>query len=280
MSKLVTFGDGNLGIKSAAKRLCKQATCSSFFTNPAEHWDLKRIDSVIPNFIKDNLEFFNNNKRGLGLWIWQPALIMSVLKETPEGEIICFLDAGCQLSPSMSALPRLIDYYNLAEQSDFLFVQIRENSFGIKNLSETSWTKAECFEFFNLKDRDLKSPQIQSGIIIVRNSERVRDFASRWYDNCKKNDYFLLKEESFSSNKLSSFVSHRYSQSILSLMVKEEQLQTIHDETYFYPNWRDGLDYPIWSMRNRSGGDAFRRNTIDLMKIGAARMERNFRALF
>ena len=280
MSKLVTFGDGNLGIRSAAKRLCKQASRSSFFTSPPEHWDLKRIDSVFPNFIGDNLDFFKNNKRGMGLWIWQPALIMSVLRETPEGEIICFLDAGCQLSPSMRALPRLKHYYELVEKSDFLFVQIRENSFGIKDLSETSWTKAECFEFFDLKERDLKSPQIQSGVIIVRNSERVRDFASRWYENCKKNDYFLLKEESFSSKQSSSLVSHRYSQSILSLMVKEEQLQTILDETYFYPNWRDGLDYPIWTMRNRSGGDAIRRNAIDLIKIGTARIERNIRALF
>jgi hypothetical protein len=280
MSKLVTFGDGNLGIRSAAKRLCTQASRSSFFSNPPEHWDLKRIDSVFPNFIKENREFFMNNKRGLGLWIWQPALMISVLQQTPEDEIVCFLDAGCQLSPSMGALPRLKEYFELVGKSDFLFVQIREKSFGIEDLSETSWTKSECFDYFSLTEEDLRSPQVQSGIILVKNSELVRDFALRWYENCKKNDYLLIKEQSSISKESSSFVSHRYSQSVLSLMVKEEKLQTIPDETYFYPNWIDGLDYPIWSMRNRSGGDAFRRNLRDLIMIGAARIERNIRALF
>lgn len=280
MAKLVTFGDGSFGIRGAAKRLCNQAIRSEFFTEPPEHWDLNRIKLVFPSFQSENQEFIEGQRKGLGLWLWQPALLIAVLANTAEGQVVCFLDAGCQLSPDPVALRTMSAYIEFVNQNDFLFVQIKENSFGIDDLSEFAWTKSDCLNQFSLSLELLESPQIQSGIIFVRNCQRVRDFAFRWYENCCAMDYKLLVDPLDVSTESVRFVSHRYSQSILSLMVKSEGLPRVADDTYWFPNWSEGLSHPIWSMRNRSGGDAFRRNIIDLLKIGVAKIERELISRF
>jgi hypothetical protein len=76
--------------------------------------------------------------------------------------------------------------------------------------------------------------------------------------------------------QLRSYQSHRWEQSILSLLVKQRGFTLIQDETFFAPDWELGNDFPIWAMRNRSGGDAFRRNFVDLFKIGLAKFSRQF----
>lgn len=274
MTKLVTFGDGSVGIRSAAKRLRRQAIQSEYFIDPPEHWDLNRIDEAFPDFLSENQDFLKTHRRGLGLWLWQPALLIAALKNSPEGQVVCFLDAGCQLSPNRSAQSTMARYLESANRNDFLFVQIKEKSFGIEDLSEIAWTKSDCLNAFTLSLESLESPQIQSGIIFVRNCQRVREFALRWYENCRLMNYQLLVDSVDKSAESPRFVSHRYSQSILSLMVKSEGLPRMGDDTYWFPNWSEGLAHPIWSMRNRSGGDAYRRNTYDLLKIAGARIER------
>jgi hypothetical protein len=280
MSKLVTFGDGSVGIRSAAKRLCNQAITSGYFMDPPEHWDLNEIDKVLPHFLSENQDFLKTHRKGLGLWLWQPALLIAALSNSAEDQVICFLDAGCQLSPDHSAQSVMAKYIEFVNRNDFLFIQIREKSFGIEDLSEIAWTKSDCLNQFNLDLESLESPQIQSGIILVRNCERVREFAFRWYENCRMMNYQLLVDSSDKSAESPRFISHRYSQSILSLMVKSEGLPRITDETYWFPDWSEGLDHPIWSMRNRSGGDAYRRNIFDLLKIAGAKIERELIARF
>ena len=73
--RLVTFADGTFGFRSAGKRLIRQADKSAWFNSPSEHWTIKKIQSRIPDFAANNLTFMEENKRGLGLWIWKPAVL-------------------------------------------------------------------------------------------------------------------------------------------------------------------------------------------------------------
>jgi len=65
------------------------------------------------------------------------------------------------------------------------------------------------------------------------------------------------------------------------MLVKADgNFSVIPDETYWGPNWHTGLGAPIWAMRNRSGGDAYRRNVVDLFWILIAKADRLIRDKF
>jgi len=169
------------------------------------------------------------------------------------------------------------DYLAVVKSTGFLFNQIKEGSFGVEDLSEKCWSKKSSVEYFNLDAKLLSSTQIQSGVIMIANTQAGRSFVSRWYENCVKDGYKFLVDPDFAESQHPGFVSHRYAQSILSMMVKKESLRCLIDETYWFPNWKAGENFPIWTMRNRSGGDAFRRNWFDLFQIGFAKFERRFK---
>jgi hypothetical protein len=101
-----------------------------------------------------------------------------------------------------------------------------------------------------------------------------------WLDYCANSNYSFLLNSSGGEPRSKEFVQHRWEQSIISLIVKSEGIVPLADETYFYPNWSKGLKFPIWAMRNRSGGDAYRRNFIDLFKLFLAKIERKLISAF
>jgi hypothetical protein len=279
MAKLITFADGNIGIRSAAKRLVRQGLDSGYFSGGCETWDLSKLTSVDSGFRDKHLSFVRENPKGLGLWLWQPAVLLNALANASEGELIVFLDAGCQIVCNAEASKRFSEYLEMAEDSGFLFVQIKNGAFGIVNLGEKYWTKKSCLRYFNLSSELNNVPQIQSGVVFIANTPEGRQFVSQWYETCVANNYELLRDATAEEEQEHGFISHRYSQSILSLMVKQHSLHYLADETYWHPNWSLGLDYPIWTMRNRSGGDAFRRNGFDLLLIGFAKLERKIRSI-
>jgi hypothetical protein len=278
MAKLITFADGSFGIRSAAKRLVRQGLESGYFSGGCESWDLSRLISVDLEFKDKHLSFVRENPKGFGLWVWKPAVLLNAMSLAPEGELIVFLDAGCQVVQNSLAANRFKEYLNLAENSGFLFIQIKNGAFGVENSSEKHWSKKSCIQHFNLGAELTEATQVQSGVIIIANTVVGRNFVSKWYENCIANNYELLRDPGVEEIQEPGFVSHRWEQSILSLMVKQQSLLCLADETYWYPNWRLGLDYPIWTMRNRSGGDAFRRNGIDLFLIVLAKLERQIRS--
>jgi hypothetical protein len=90
----------------------------------------------------------------------------------------------------------------------------------------------------------------------------------------------LLVDPSDEELQTSDFKEHRWEQSIFSLIVKSEKVSPLKDESWFHPNWAEGLHYPIWAVRNRSGGDVIRRNSFDIVKIFAARVERKILSFY
>ena len=275
--KLITFADGSFGIKAAGRRLARQGISSGYFDGGCEVWNLARLESADQDFRQNHSAFLRAHPKGFGLWVWQPAFLLAAMNESIEGDVIVALDSGCQLISNQIASLQMEAYVSEVKRKGSLFVQIREGSFGLDDLREKAWTKRECVERLNVDAAHLESTQIQSGIIFVLNTVETRDFVSRWYRNCVEDRYALLLEPADSDEQVSEYVAHRYSQSILSLMVKQESLPKMLDDTYWYPAWSAGLHFPIWSMRNRSGGDAFRRSPIDLLSIGLAKIERKVR---
>jgi hypothetical protein len=176
------------------------------------------------------------------------------LKEIPEGEGFCYLDAGCSLNlRTDKSKNRMDQYFDLAKVKGSLLTKLVDGQFGIGNLAENRWTYPELFELLNIQTKDQNSTQIQAGIIFLINNSKNRQILSEWQDIAECDNYKYLKSISFKSPD-GDLLENRHDQSIFSCLAKKHGLHAIPDETYFYPNWKSlGRDFPIWAMRNRSG---------------------------
>ena len=272
--KLVTFSDGSFALRAAGKRLVREADATGWFSEPSEHWTAKTLSEKVPEFFSQHQNFISNHPKGFGLWIWKPALLKYLIGNLDDDEMVLLLDAGCQLNSNQNSLARFEQYAGVCKSSDMLVMQLADGSFGFEKLTDAAWTKLSVLNYLDPDSRFRNSNQIQSGIILARKTERTQRIAKKWLDTCVSSNYSFLVDPQEGDPQLNGFIQHRWEQSILSLIVKSEGIDPLVDETYFYPNWKRGLDFPIWAMRNRSGGNAFRRNFFDVLKLGAARLER------
>ena len=272
--KLVTFSDGSYAFRAAGRRLVKEADSTGWFDHPSEHWTVETLRSKMPEFFTEHEKFILDHPRGYGLWIWKPAILSYLIDQLKDGEMVLLLDAGCQLNSNHKSKYRFLQYLDICRTSDLLVMQLADNSFGFEELTDAAWTKLSVLNSLDSHSIFRNTNQIQSGIIFAIKSEKSQRIAKKWLDSCVDSNYSFLVDPQASESQTNEFRQHRWEQSILSLIVKSEGVQPVLDETYFYPNWSEGLNFPIWAMRNRSGGNAFRRNFLDILKIITARVER------
>jgi hypothetical protein len=272
--KLVTFSDGSYGLREAGKRLVRQADDTGWFSYPSEHWTLNTLQTELPLFTSKNTNFMKTYSKGLGLWIWKSAILSHQIEQLKENEIVLLLDAGCQINSTRTAAARFTEYLELCQKNEMLLMQLPEHSFGYKDLSDAAWTKKSVLDLLDPSSIYRQTNQIQSGIILAKKSEKSLRVAKKWLQLCQESEYKFLIDPAQHEPQTPDFKQHRCEQSILSLILKSEGVPPLLDETYFYPHWSDGEHFPIWAMRNRSGGDAFRRNFMDLIKILLAKIER------
>ena len=272
--KLVTFSDGSYAFRAAGRRLARQADSTGWFDHPSEHWTVETLRSKMPEFFSKHENFILDHPKGYGLWIWKPAILSYLIDHLEDGEMVLLLDAGCQLNSNDKARYRFLQYLDFCTTSDLLVMQLADNSFGFEELTDAAWTKLSVLNSLDPHSVFRNTNQIQSGIIFAVKSEKSQRVAKKWLNSCVDSDYSFLIDPSPSESQTNEFRQHRWEQSILSLIVKSEGIQPVVDETYFYPNWSKGLNFPIWAMRNRSGGNAFRRNFLDIFKLTMARVER------
>lgn len=265
--RFVTFGDGSTSTRLAARRLASQALSTGFFNLGVQRWNLKDVLSLTSNSIEREkyFKFVKDHPKGLGLWFWKSILLNHQLASLNTGELLCMLDAGCQFNLHHLSTKRWKEYIQISQENNGLFMQLVNGQFGIPDLSEYAWTKRELISEIGASGEDLREPQVQAGIIFIRKGKEAKNFSEQWKYYSLKDDFSLLLEPDLETQSL-SFMEHRYEQSILSLLVKRSVFARVPDETYFAPDWNTGISYPIWAMRNKSGGDAARKNRLDSLQ--------------
>jgi len=278
--KLVTFSDGSYAFRAAGRRLVSQADSTGWFDYPSEHWTLATLRAKMPDFYSQHQKFIREHPRGLGLWVWKPAILSYLIDHLEDDEMVLLLDAGCQLNSNKESKLRFQQYIEMCKNRDLLVTQLADDSFGLDNLTDAAWTKLSTLDFLDPLSVFRNTNQIQSGNIFAIKSEKSQRIAKKWLDHCVDSDYLLLADPSDEDSQTSDFKEHRWEHSILSLIVKSEEVLPLKDETWFHPNWAEGLHFPIWAVRNRTGGNVVRRNVIDNLKIFIARVERRILSLY
>jgi len=237
----ITFGGGGRNYERAAKRLVRQSAAFPEIVS-AKALVASDLDAgyhaQFPNFAQ-------RYPRGFGLWSWKPYLIKQYMDTMPEGEFLLYLDAGCELN--RDGLVRFQDYLAFAQQYDAFITQ----PFG-RNIV---WTKSDPRLFPSAEFA--KDYQLQSGILLLRNCDRIRSLVLDWLDMCTLDDGYLLKDVTDEPQR-PDFIEHRHDQSCLSAVAAKHRIKGFPDETWFPTSpirayLMNTANKPILALRNTDG---------------------------
>ena len=238
---LVTFAAGDPIWRLAAIRLAVQAKRTKLFSKISVYHkkSLLKICSEI------EIQHIDKYKRGFGLWFWKPKIITEFLLQNPEIDIVVYLDAGCEINFNINSRLKFEAYIRELYQFDAIAFQME--------LIEKNWSHKELTSFLNSSREDLASGQLVGGAHLMARDFAIQ-FCGKW-TRIISNDNFKMLIDPTSNLQDEGFREHRHDQSIFSLLLKREGNVSLHDslkEIYFQDFLKDGVNWPIWTARNKS----------------------------
>ena len=250
---LITFGGGSFAYRRGARRVSLQAEASGIFKTVTRVTD-KTLPNFSPSAWSQHQRFILDSKKGFGYWLWKPIILLTRLDEIPSGEILLYVDAGCELN-LMGDAPRnrMKQYIDLALQHGSLAMQMSDNMERGFFPTEQNYSKTSLISAINPSQETMTERQLLAGILFFKNDSTNHDFLQKWLEVSTQDNYSLLTD-SLNQIEDKNFKSHRHDQSIFSLLYKELGKYYIPDETDWKPDWiTEGAPYPIWAIRNRTG---------------------------
>ena len=239
-----TFADSRL--QPTLKRIVSEAKDSNFFDGifPFNEFSLGR------EFERKFGHRINYKTRGYGYWVWKPTIIIDALSKIKEGEFLLYTDAGCSFNKK--GFKKLQEYTTLAEGSDLgiLAVVLEDNKL------EKMFTKGDLFNFLEVREEPMvyNTPQIQSGLILIRKSEKSKQFLKEWQDVYLA-DRNLVNDSPSKSPNFPDFIEHRHDQSVFSILMKIYKGTTIPLQEVWVKNIQDTSSLqnsPIWYLRQKN----------------------------
>lgn len=172
-------------------------------------------DDIDESFKEKNKEILSI-KRGAGLWLWKPYIIMKALKEEANyGDYVFYSDSG-------SFFLRPVDNLIKSMKDDIWVSNIP--------LYEWQFTHPTAMSLMKCHEKEYKeTAQIQATYVCIRKSNRSIAFIEEWLNNCCKYDIIspYPKHEIYKLPK--GFIAHREDQSILSLLSKKWKINPHQD---------------------------------------------------
>lgn len=183
-----------------------------FFDFGPEHIDFE--------FFKEN-EHILTQKRGAGLWLWKPYFFHRMLNQIANDDILIYTDAASYFVKDISDI---IQCFNSIDQ-DIMGFELP--------LQSDQWTKEEAFYLMNATNDERKANQISASFIIVRKTKDTITFAKEWLNACCNIE--LMSEKTYYPKMQNSkvFISHRYDQSIFSILYIQNGFKSYRDPSQY-----------------------------------------------
>ena len=230
LKNFITFAAGTQNYIDAGHRLINQVNNLNLFDKLIFYKDNDLINDS--DFWNKHKDFINNNiKNGYGYWLWKPYIIKKQMEEMNEGEILLYLDCGCEIDIRQKKI--ISNFFNYVK-ADYI---IGSNT----PYSEKDWNKQDLLLKLNMNDdKYLNDVQRQAGLIMVIVCDKTKQLINEWYEiGC---DYHMIDNTPSISKNLSGFIEHRHDQSIFSLLTKKYNLYS-----------KRSLEECIYASRNKTG---------------------------
>lgn len=176
----------------------------------------KNASDIDASFLSDNSKILSQ-KRGAGLWLWKPYIILQELNSVDFGDYVFYCDSGACFCRSIDPL---ID--SMGDQD----IWVSELP-----LIEYEWTKPSVFAHLGIHDPIItNTSQIQASFIIVRKSEWSCNFIAEWLALCMQADLIMPIQTGEDSGRC---IAHREDQSLLSVLCKMRGVKPHRDPTQY-----------------------------------------------
>ena len=245
----ITYGDGRAEYFEGSLRLISQAHATGWF-DTVTSWNTLLLESMEPEWFKKHKAQFIDGSRGHGYWIWKAKIIEIMLQGISEGDILVYLDAGCEINALGKS--RFNNYIDLVNQFGFLFFYLNGPGYQI-----CQWTKAKLLKRFDLyegSEEILRLPQMESGVLFFKNNKETRILVREWSNISVMDSYSLINDSPTDDIELKDFIENRHDQAILSLLfIKYEYGISIRNENYYPQLWNKYKHpelAPIGAFRN------------------------------
>lgn len=213
-SVLITFGDGDLRYKRAARRLCKEAKSLGIYRHaiPLDLAWLRNADPEVYAFVRRCLD--QGVRRGVGFWLWKYSAILWASREFP-GYLVHYLDAGHSVTSDWRARSWIGTALREASDSGAAATRLADNL-------EFQWTKREVFDrldparIFSATNQIDASTVILGGAFTKQVAEEIRALGLEKSGILINDDLWLPQGP--------GFIEHRHDQSLLSLYWKSRGL--------------------------------------------------------
>lgn len=229
MKQFITFGAGSQNYYEAGERLINQVNSLNIFDKSIFYTDkdLKTDDE----FWIVHSNFVENNNRGYGYWLWKPYLIKKTMQTMQKGDILLYLDCGCEVDIRKK---ETIDKYLEYVRTDCIVGTYT-------TFIEKEWNKMDLMKKLDAVDEKyFNTVQRQAGALAFLVCEKTINFVNTWYELCC--DYCNIDDTPSIEKNLVCFREHRHDQAVFSLLTKKWGLYS--DKT---------LDDCIIYGRNRTG---------------------------
>lgn len=207
MSKyFLTFGSHN-NYLDACFRLYKQAYALNLFDKVLFYE--KTYLEKDTYFRTKHGDFIKSNSRGYGYWLWKPYLIKKTMDTMKDGDILMYLDCGCEID---------INKKDLIKE----FFEIVKNDYIIGSLTciEKEYVKMDLLiELDMLKDDSINHWQHEAGALLFLINDKTRTIVNKWYE--LSSNYHLIDDTPSVFPNFDCFIDHRHDQSIFSLLTKK-----------------------------------------------------------
>lgn len=192
--------------------MVSEAVSTGWF-DTVERYDIDRLENVSPDWLHVHHDFIFSSQRGLGNWIWKPHIISLALEGIANGEVLCYLDAGCELNKF--AETTFQSFIQLASSNNLLAFAIDERPI--------NWTKSVLLDNLGLSQDYffLNSNQIEAGVILMKSCPAVKAFISLWQYYCVRDNYKFVTDSTASERILENaeFREHRHDQAIFTCLL-------------------------------------------------------------
>ena len=182
--------------------------------------------------------FIESNPRGYGFYMWKSSVVKRTMDEMNDNDILVYIDAGCTINSY--GKKRLDEYVDMVRKSDHGIISFQ------MELSSQKYTKKELFDYMEVSPEYQNKNQFVAGILILRKNENTKKIVDEWF---RVSHIPEMINDQRSSTQHPDFIDHRHDQSILSILFYRYGSIIIRDETFFFPNWSNGLWAPFWATR-------------------------------
>ena len=217
--------------EKAGKRLLNEVQKINIF----DSYQLYTDDDLKLNkkFWKKHSKFIMSNQKGFGKYIWKPFLIKRNLDILKDGDILLYLDAGCEMP------------YENKEKLNILIEKVKTELLisSTNYQTEKKRSKRDLIRYLDCDNEKItNSPQKQATAQLYYVCKETRDFVNKWYALCIEKNYHWIDDSPSTVKNYPEFKGHRHDQSIFSLLSKKYNLFG-----------QSQIDSAIKLARNRNG---------------------------